>query len=601
MFGMQAYGGPMSASLVVLHHRNELMRGDNIVLLNQGNYNRVCKHGPVTERNRWQYLFETARVAWGSMKFDAGSLQDLQRMRMEAVTYAESDEGAEGYASSSEDETAQNTENWEVQSVATDNPTNILAGMSERKRGKMKLIQVEEAESDREQLEPPKKKVKFAPSEEDKSLVMKITEVTQLLEELEEKLNETDDPVEKESLFELQSQLDTEREDLREEYQDHLKKVARAKPVKRPVCDVLSDDEVVAVGYLMSITKGTWEESVQQLEKSNWDVDFAVSHWLEKESYITNPEDSEMAEAIRISTDEFNKSIRISTDESNKSTFDPKSAASPSAASESSSKRSTINERPTSYAEAGPSNKRQALDTAEELADMRARLLDIIALAQRSNHTTNPQSSITQTEDDSLPVPSSSSGVQQAMPPPRDIDMLSPPTSPIEEPPQVNEDSLGNFSNIELQIRARMAFSEILQSSPPTIPLGEAPLLIQESNAVGYIREGTPAFFENQRASPVDQTSSSADAVIEEPLSFPKSPVPESSTSFISELSILWKSNHSMDIGEMIAKLAEERRDSAVGSILRRIGSQDNKDSKVEQDEAVDQKSEQEKNVPNQE
>lgn len=261
-FGMQAYGGPLFGTPIVLHSKEDLLSGNNVFRHEKGG-SRVCKHGPQTERLRWRYLFETARLVWSKMEFNFETLLELRKGRAAAQ-----DDSAEAIAHVSEDDQMAGEDpgaDWEIQSVTSSEAQEVEARMSEKKRGKMKNPEIDEPETDVEHTNNERRreiKMNYSSdtkaqmiairddlealkriggsvddqiaylidevmskqensgylilTEDQQSLVTGLGDVTNLLEELKERKKElrTDDSVESNDLDDMESDLENEGESL---------------------------------------------------------------------------------------------------------------------------------------------------------------------------------------------------------------------------------------------------------------------------------------------------------------------------------------------------------------------------------------------------
>ena len=76
MFGMQVYDGPLTATPMMSYNR-DILSGENVDDPYGGKVLR--SHSP-TERIKWKYLFETARLAWSKLQIDPRKVARIRAM-----------------------------------------------------------------------------------------------------------------------------------------------------------------------------------------------------------------------------------------------------------------------------------------------------------------------------------------------------------------------------------------------------------------------------------------------------------------------------------------------------------------------------------------
>ncbi|KAH9878468.1 hypothetical protein IAQ61_001740, partial [Plenodomus lingam] len=84
-FGMQAYDGPALITPVVLFSQENLLKGVTLLGYQSNSQLRVNKNNTQTEKVRWRYLYETARIQWAKLKFDMTRWIDLKDEIQEAL------------------------------------------------------------------------------------------------------------------------------------------------------------------------------------------------------------------------------------------------------------------------------------------------------------------------------------------------------------------------------------------------------------------------------------------------------------------------------------------------------------------------------------
>lgn len=422
-FGMQAYDAEIFATPIVLHDEEELVCGPNIIQVHQQVHNRVCKHGPITEQVRWRYLFETARLVWSRFEFDSEQLQELEREKHRTPS---DDYDMEDSIDDSEEQDEARDRNtgvdWEVSSVSSTEAEEIEDETSEKKRGKMKLTELEEPEYGIEKTRELEEDLIMIPTitlaeahkeairrnlnelkqtgddvaaylteqiiarqkwdgqikltQAQQSVVTGLTDVIRLIADLDQRKNELGlaDSTGRGIFAEMEDSLHRERESLISTYQEHLHRGMEDSEVVETIeatdTDSLSDLQQVALMDFMEVTDQSIEASVRTLAENDWDAQDAIANWVDRESLKSGSKDGDFARAVLESSEWLRNN-----DESSNVTELPKSA------------QSDINSRPFSYAEAGPSNKRQALDTPEELTASRARLEELIFQGQQTRNS----------------------------------------------------------------------------------------------------------------------------------------------------------------------------------------------------------------------
>ncbi|KAJ4370600.1 hypothetical protein N0V83_005121 [Neocucurbitaria cava] len=129
-FGMQVYSGPIFGTPVVLNGRKIMLSG-HADLKDQHDFTRVRKHGPQTEKVKWRYMLETARLLWNTMEFQMDIYAELGHKR---------NLGADSGMDNNRDRAAGRDPgaDWEVESVHSNETS-----QSEKMRGKMKMKEPE--------------------------------------------------------------------------------------------------------------------------------------------------------------------------------------------------------------------------------------------------------------------------------------------------------------------------------------------------------------------------------------------------------------------------------------------------------------------------
>ncbi|CAN9411320.1 unnamed protein product [Alternaria alternata] len=95
LHGGDAYNGPVLASVVSLLGQTVVHDGQRIPPICWNRFDRVRKQPGKQNKIRWSYMFETARLAWSKMTFDARSLQLLEESLATAtnqIGYPETEE-----------------------------------------------------------------------------------------------------------------------------------------------------------------------------------------------------------------------------------------------------------------------------------------------------------------------------------------------------------------------------------------------------------------------------------------------------------------------------------------------------------------------------
>ncbi|CAN9389563.1 unnamed protein product [Alternaria alternata] len=95
LHGGDAYNGPILASVVSLLGQTVVHDGQRIPPICWNRFDRVRKQPGKQNKIRWSYMFETARLAWSKMTFDARSLQLLEESLATAtnqIDYPEAEE-----------------------------------------------------------------------------------------------------------------------------------------------------------------------------------------------------------------------------------------------------------------------------------------------------------------------------------------------------------------------------------------------------------------------------------------------------------------------------------------------------------------------------
>ncbi|RYN92900.1 hypothetical protein AA0120_g4768 [Alternaria tenuissima] len=95
LHGGEAYNGPILASVVSLLGQTVVHDGQRIPPICWNRFDRVRKQPGKQNKIRWSYMFETARLAWSKMTFDARSLQLLEESLATAtnqIGYPETEE-----------------------------------------------------------------------------------------------------------------------------------------------------------------------------------------------------------------------------------------------------------------------------------------------------------------------------------------------------------------------------------------------------------------------------------------------------------------------------------------------------------------------------
>ncbi|CAO2648869.1 Nn.00g098180.m01.CDS01 [Neocucurbitaria sp. VM-36] len=610
-FGMQAYGGSLFGTPIVLHSKEDLLSGSN-VFRHEKYGSRVCKHGPQTERLRWRYLFETAKLFWSKTEFNFETLLELRKGRAAAQ-----DNSAEAIADISEDDPMDGEDpgaDWEIQSVTSSEAQEVEARMSEKKQAKMKSPEIDEPETDfkhsiiekrrhikkhyssdakvkmiaiRDNLEALKRRggsvndklayltdkvmskqensVFFTLTEEQQSLVTSLNDVSNLLEELKERKKElhAEGSVESNGLDDLGSDLEEERKSL-------------LKNIEANDEDALSEGQQAALEQFMEITGQGFEASVSSLAAQNWNAQTAISYWYDTGSTTSEVAGDELAQTIAAST------------EGKLSDEGPSNSADSSVASGSSnSSWSSINDRPSRYAVAGPSGKRQALDTPEELAASRARLERLIAQSQQSEHTpSSPQHDVEVGERETSPN-SEKTKIKIRFKKPFDRVRKSPIARRVGGTALERTRSTEATHHEEYQSFWKEML-RIAQNTPsPSSPT--ASTLRQETNQVSFIKEGTTTPSQAPSHSPSSlpipptpipptenpstETPAAHDTRLRKPYTAPN---PTTSTSAAQS------SLQDMTLAESLDQAAEGRRDSGVAPALGRGAQQDNDGFEVE-------------------
>ncbi|KAJ4370601.1 hypothetical protein N0V83_005122 [Neocucurbitaria cava] len=242
-----------------------------------------------------------------------------------------------------------------------------------------------------------------------------------------------------------------------------------------------------AIEQFMSITGQEFQVASDALVASRWDVQDALSSWYRDDmpQDDTNCPSPEKSKDEKREEEELAQAIALSMEGSVSEAIPSPGASSSRTSNPSSRTKIPITERPTRYTVAGPTGKRQALDTPEDLAADRARLERIIAEAQSS---TAP----TPTPRQSVVVGPSNTGPQAT--PPQSTQKRSTFTTPF-------DDGTEKRSSPRKRPRASDETTPSQHTSKPAEAKDDIAryqsasrksLRPKETNQASYIRGGTP-------------------------------------------------------------------------------------------------------------
>lgn len=335
-FGMQAYCGQIFATPIVLHKEHDLVSGENISSINQFTRNRVCKHGPKTEQVRWRYLFETARLAWSKMVFDPnkwkGLIESRSRQKKKRSQVPEEDEEMEY-------EAYEDMQYEPVEAVHHEEEVEL----SEKRRGKMKRHLPDECdEAEEAPREYKKQAVQAADGAasvlRDTDTCQKLNDIKQAGGSLEDMLGyltarlraeqnkkggPSDGPLSPEQdacmnglcesidllwdltereknvvtglestdhLNAVRKTLEEDRDELLEEYFLSLFNpwgLGRGRPPANTM-NSFAEYQQASLERFIEVTSMDHESALPVLEAANWDVQAALSQWLDVDSSVSS-------------------------------------------------------------------------------------------------------------------------------------------------------------------------------------------------------------------------------------------------------------------------------------------------------------------------
>ncbi|KAH7391883.1 hypothetical protein BKA66DRAFT_458691 [Pyrenochaeta sp. MPI-SDFR-AT-0127] len=494
---MQAYNAEIFGAPIVLHGKEELVYGPNVSQVHQQERNRVCKHGSITEQVRWRYLYETARLVWSKFEFDPEQLQELRKRRMKVQRqYDDMGDALDSVQGGDEPKHGSSGVDWTISSATSSQAQDVEADMSEKKQGKMRLPEVEEPESDIEQtsrasgeagtssktilaeaqreairrnldlLKQTRKDVSTHSIRGSSSTLLTqaqqadiagLTDVTQLIGDFGPRKKELQVTglVDHDTSFEIEVQLKDSRENLIGKSRANLHRpVEYMEADQSTVTDALSNLQQVALMHFMEITDQSIEVSISLLAANGWDAQHAISHWAQIEGFRSESTDDDFALAV------LESAQWLPNEDEVQGVTGPSSSA-----------------KLSNSALAGPSNKRLAFDTPEELAASRARLEELISAEQQTRRTRSPKPPQIQGESDR-------SRFSQSL-------NTNCPASQSSKAAQMNEARNTVLDGQSKRCNIKFKYSSIDEASKgiATHPSGIEP---PEENQVQYARGGTP-------------------------------------------------------------------------------------------------------------